>query len=102
MSALRLGRHATFHCVTTILDSGMSYHRMLMPLMFSSLYILIFMTKSVKGTEYGAKLISSPENLEAVFHDLTLKAQLRTLTTASTQLLLLLNSKEFPCSFVHM
>lgn len=101
MLALRLDKHATSHCVTTIFDSEVSYHRMLMPLMFSSLYMLIFMTKSVKGTENGAKLIRSPDNLETASHDLTQKAQLGTLTTASAQLLLLQSSKDFPCSFVH-
>lgn len=102
MLALRLDKHATSHCVTTIFDSEVSYHRMLMPLMFSSLYMLIFMTKSAKGTENGAKLIRSPDNLETALHDLTQKAQLGTLTTASAQLLLLQSSKDFPCSFVHM
>lgn len=59
------------------------------------------MTKSIKGTEYGTKLICSPDNLETALHDLTQKAQLGTLTTASTQMLLLLSSKYFTCSFVH-
>lgn len=64
--------------------------------------MLIFMTKRVKGMENGTKLICSPDNLETALHDLTQKAQLGTLTTASTQLLLLLSSKYFPCSFVRM
>lgn len=72
MLSLRLGKHATFHCVTTFFDSGMSYHQMLMLIMFSSLPMLIFMTKKVKGTENGAKLICSPLNLETIFHDITL------------------------------
>lgn len=100
--ALRLDKHATSHCVTTIFDTEVSYHGMLMPLMFSSLYMLIFMTKNVKGTKHGAKLIHSPDNLETALHDLTQKAQLGTLTTANAQLLLLQSSKDFPCSFVHV
>lgn len=102
MLALRWDKRATSHCVTTIFDSEVSYHRMLMPLMFSSLYMLIFMTKSVKGTENGAKLIRSPDNLETALHDVTQKAQLGTLTTANAQLLFLQSSKDFPCSFLRM
>lgn len=95
---LRWVKCATLSCVTVIFDTGMSYHRMVMPLMFSSLYILIFMTKTVRGTENGAQLIHSPDNLEMVLHGPRQKAQLGTLTTACAQLLVLQSLKDFPSS----